>query len=885
MPDENEQAQDSAEVTSIVLEGPPIPSASVFQPVAVDGSFSANSTLHTPAIDSTEISSLQSMGPMPDEKKTVVNIPETRRLSSSIFTWMIGFSIHFWSRISYHLTKIPIYKKFRKAFPASLPFLRIWPWMFPFAWLGFRSIGIASENGVDLSQKEKENSRRIDFLNQIFDACQINEWEVLARLLEAGKLSEEFQWISGDWEGAKGDSWECLLVACREGYSSIIKILLNYGCEDLPKVIDKSDTPVLKLERPFHAALNLTSKKKAFGGMTPFIAAVRWGKAFEFIPLLLEEGGDVTKMDAAGFSALTWAAYWNNAEVLRHLHKATIKALWDNCGDDFGEHEDPLVFQPSYKNIPQSQLDASNSSVKETEAPQYHLQKACDRALLVAARNFSYEVMDILIGDGRGGPGSACLDIDNMVSFEMLHRLTLAQLRRMAGNLKVKDIRQHTTFLAIVTGRLSPFIGVPILSTILPSLEGDLNFPLYDEFGARTSLIHFVCKPKTESEQWLKVMEGYHFVPFRRTAEKPLDAEFHAKLVSDVLTLLVKKKVDIDEIDPATGFTPLHVAVTHSNFDLVKCLLNLGADPNALSQKQTFTKLPRTGALNDGSAQMMESAFEHKSEGAKSLSIALDDSTRVGTGVISQRIMAVRRKKPNRAKTVQPPLEEVAASTSGIVPEVPSSSSIPALQVANQPETITQVTSSSSEVVSDVASSSSVPRPEPASMPQPLAETDSLDAARESTATSSSSSKRSNSKKDREASRGGLITPLHLAKRSNIAEILLDNGADLSIRSSISRRLPIHHLCQSLHDPKIFPTNKVEEGPLQGAFEESLNVIKIMTSPDAPEDWRTATDADGCTALHLAALENSPAAKAICKLLLERGIAWTIVNGKRFHGA
>ncbi|KAI8833907.1 hypothetical protein BC829DRAFT_77154 [Chytridium lagenaria] len=91
----------------------------------------------------------------------------------------------------------------------------------------------------------------------------------------------------------------------------------------------------------------------------------------------------------------------------------------------------------------------------------------------------------------------------------------------------------------------------------------------------------------------------------------------------------------------------------------------------------------------------------------------------------------------------------------------------------------------------------------------------------------------------------------------SVTQILLDHGADPLLRSKRYHLTALHSVCLRLGAGK-------------------LHLIDALTSPDVPEGWRTAQDRMGNTALHIAAWGSNDEATEACKMLVRRGIAWTI---------
>ncbi|KAJ3213468.1 hypothetical protein HDU67_002849 [Dinochytrium kinnereticum] len=632
------------------------------------------------------------------------------------------------------------------------------------------------------TKKANDNSLglRVEYLSSILLACARNDILSLRNLLKPTAddvvESKTFLWISDPWEGVKGTAFDCLCIACREvilpflvrlgfDYPSFTLItipspLYDQGYHDICKALLDYESPsgiAPIARRPFHELINKTGPQTSnFWGLTPLLAAVERAKGFGLISMLLEEGADVTKRDLFKRTPLTWAAYWNNKEVARKIHSAAVKTLLmrkNNAEKEFelddmprsgnvltvrgmADSKDMIVIAPT-----------ASSFVEQVIIKDHPLEDYCNEALSFAIRNSSCNVYDVLIGDGIKGVGNAFIYPNLPGSFSMLQKLTLSQVRAILGNIGIKEIGFFAPFFGNLTTRMSAFLGTPYLLTFLSFLEGDLDFPIVNEFGKKASLVHYVCSPNPDFGSIVQAQRG--FFSMNRSQQA-----LHWSAVSEVLSIFRTKKLSVDDVDPETGFTPLLNAVIHHNLELVECILKAGADPNRYCRKRFNKFIP----------------------------------------------------------TIAKPLP-----TNSLLQSSPGELSFPAF-------------------------------------------------VRDGDAMLSEASPDQNAKE--------MVTSLHLAMRAKIVEALLIFGADPTLRTPITRQTPLHMACRvsRLTVPEIDEGKSLDER----ATYHSFGIIKVLTSPDVPEGWRTATDWEGRTALHLAAMTSRFIGREACITLLERGVAWTI---------
>ena len=62
-----------------------------------------------------------------------------------------------------------------------------------------------------------------------------------------------------------------------------------------------------------------------------------------------------------------------------------------------------------------------------------------------------------------------------------------------------------------------------------------------------------------------------------------------------MLETLIKTGLDINQVDPDTGDTLLHIAAKHGNVDAVKLLLEAGVNPNTV--QKAFSELESSGLI------------------------------------------------------------------------------------------------------------------------------------------------------------------------------------------------------------------------------------------------------------------------------------------------
>ncbi|KAJ3101436.1 hypothetical protein HDU97_001366 [Phlyctochytrium planicorne] len=691
------------------------------------------------------------------------------------------------------------------------------------------------------------DEERITYLNSLVESCKNMNYDKVCSLLEpaltAGTKSREFRWISGDWKGCKGDAFECLFYACVEGQKDIVEALLSFGSEF------KDDTG--NSIRPFHKLLN-EKKLNWTSDLTPFMACGRAGKGSKLVAYLLKEGGDVTIRDNRGFTILTWAAYWNDAESTKILIEATRKTMFSLDRNAF--------------------------------------QIIMDEALEVALRSHGYDAVDALIGDGQSGKGNAVVQIGKSEEFQLLSRLTVSQLRRMFGNLVDKDAKNHRNFFLNVL-YTPQRTGIPILATALPLLTGDLNFPIHTDLAAsgKLSLVHYVCRSGTEKEVW----EGGHVDDYSINNGNRLAVrkETMHLMIKDLISLLRRRNADLQEIDPISGLSPLHVAVLESNQELTKILLSEGADPNILSKKHLASEATNIQAVTKETRQLAKAS---KKKGQKNTGQKTESS--------SEPLASYTTSMPTPAPSEEKPTEETRNDAANV--------------------TTTELTTSSEEI----SSSNVISSPPPAAVDDisPPAAGDTEVTAPEVTALKPKEEETEEAIAERvrllttwsirQAVHQEALTPLHCVSNTAVADLLLKFGADSTIRTSLRQWLPLHCVCSRLvEDPEPpegskpkarWDVEENEEGDDGGeeaervAEEENnddgetsnekakpviqerehscIKIVKSLTSSEIPEVWRYATDCHGRTALHIAALDDTVVNRQACLLLLQRGIAWTI---------
>lgn len=287
----------------------------------------------------------------------------------------------------------------------------------------------------------------------------------------------------------------------------------------------------------------------------------------ELVKLLLEHSVDTTVRDSQGWTPVFTAAYFGRVDNLKLLIDAEAD-LYCTCDDRRWNALQAAYDQPEVLRL---LLDQGMDPFEEYEAPY--------SALELSARNNASACLKAMLeisGEQKELAISEALHDAVTSSFPEIVRLLLDE------GCDVDRTHDKRTLLSLaLQGRNDDMIRM--LLEFRPQLE-------HEDFGKKT-LLHFISKDTTLSSLKLVVNAGAKLDGLDDDGESPLSCAVRCENIEAARYLLTKPAAHLTVNNCGRYGAPLHAACRYTSLEMVKALVENGADVN-LPDKDLGGKTP-----------------------------------------------------------------------------------------------------------------------------------------------------------------------------------------------------------------------------------------------------------------------------------------------------
>ena len=314
-------------------------------------------------------------------------------------------------------------------------------------------------------------------------------------------------------------------------------------------------------------------------GQTPLLQAVSARNA-ELVELLLKVGADTRQSDLNGNSALHYAVSSRNIRLLKLILPAAA-----NPDPINSEGKTPLL------------LAAENGTVDMIEAL---LQAGADYNSKDRRGNTILHILSLKPGYGREALVKKLASMVRDVNLRNFDDYTPLHLAAMAGNLVA--VRALLDAGARIDARLPDgstvlFFCKPVSSSSLIGLGADIGAT---NNAGHTAVVHARLQGDKERLTFLKRTGRFGTAPRKfhlRGRETNIFKAVKDGALDDVREIIAKDTKQLEFREKNLSETPLHTAVTTGNPEMVKLLVELGANVNCTNE---FMRTPMHYAAAGG---------------------------------------------------------------------------------------------------------------------------------------------------------------------------------------------------------------------------------------------------------------------------------------------
>ena len=364
-----------------------------------------------------------------------------------------------------------------------------------------------------------------------------------------------------------------LILAARYGHRNCVEVLLSLGAE-VNRINYGGLTPLMMVVEGFKDDVYCTkllissgASVNAFGrnGETALLFAAKIG-CVTTTKLLLESGASVNSVDYSGQNALLLAAKNGYVSISKLLLEsgANVNALDSNS-------ETPLYCAAKNGCL------ATTKLLLESGAHVNVANKVGGTAMSIAALSGHADIVKAL---AESGANVNVLDnsTDTPLLFSHVHRApsTVKTLIHAGADVNVTDLCDWTTLMRTICG--GHRLCIESLGEFVQSLG--VAFP-YTVVGNHYNCVTFMNK---------RAPEVFSSKCFNNRYEVEKVRDFGAEGLLSCVRLLVTSGANVNH-KSKSGWTALMVAALESDIDVVKILLESGADVNAVSIRNGWSAL------------------------------------------------------------------------------------------------------------------------------------------------------------------------------------------------------------------------------------------------------------------------------------------------------
>jgi ankyrin repeat protein len=434
----------------------------------------------------------------------------------------------------------------------------------------------------------------------------------IADIVRSGRRAEALELIAGgvdvDVPEASGNGTTALHWAVYQHDSELVRALLEAGADPSVRNLFGS-TPMMEAASVGHTEIltllldaGADVESRNYEGQTALMAVARTGNLDAARPLL-EAGADPNALESwGGQTAIMWAAARRHAEMIRLLaeHGADTNA---RSFDRVWERR--TTAEPRPKNYDTGGMTAALFAAREGCAECIPVLKSLGAdldlgnrngvtPLLIALLNLRWDTAIALIEAGADptqwdvfgrSPVYVAVDLDarltsghpDVPSFDETTPIEVLERLLAAGAHPEVPLRQRQPYRNVTFDRGYRDGSGPGITALHRAAEGGLN-P-----AAAALLIRYGADPSMINGTAVLVVG----VSARPGNNHSRDRSKGAGSEEDALAMakaLLEAGVDVDQRDPATGKTALHIAVERGHGAVVEFLIRQGASSTAESR-------------------------------------------------------------------------------------------------------------------------------------------------------------------------------------------------------------------------------------------------------------------------------------------------------------
>ena len=434
----------------------------------------------------------------------------------------------------------------------------------------------------------EEEDKNFTFDSALLESSQSGNNEVVQFLLDLG--------VNINYTNSKGKT--ALILASKAGHEEVVQTLVSAGANvDLQD--SKGQTALMLASEAGHeeivqtlvsAGANVNLQDSV--GQTALMLASE-ARYEEIVQTLVSAGANVNLQDSKGQTALMLASEARYEEIVQTLVSAGANV---NLQDSKGQTALMLASEAGHEKVVQTLVSAGAN---------VNLQDSKGQTALILARNV--EILRCLLlakadpdlqrKDGKTALHIACYDYQNtVVELLLIYRASPV----------IENINHDTPFMASVRGNNADILKLMI--DAIPSSHLSSGIVLACRLGhsAVFSLLvkQLECTPQV-IDLFISCAEGdvgsviQHIVKFNIDPNTTLILGITPLMIAssfwnaDVLKCLLEAGADVNSNDQ-DGYSPLTYAITgNSSFHIVQCLLEAEANPNILAGGVTIVERAR----------------------------------------------------------------------------------------------------------------------------------------------------------------------------------------------------------------------------------------------------------------------------------------------------